>query len=375
MRKSVLVAGVVATAFAAATVPIATPAVADEHVVDESNDLDLSTPEAVEAFLASLGISPARVEEFANGLGISAQEYYERAARANADPSSVEAPIEFVDGKIQYNNTVVDTMAFTRTSTRVQQGSAIAGACAFEDLTAEGNLGSESVVSEVVEVDLDACNRTVFDGVYDPKANTPAEATTQAGPTFLDCNSLTNPPTTYQPWLQPVDGQNLRYYKQSFVDPVCITITSSTLNVRWKNQLGSATNVGILTGTAANPYYYTDLGEDWPEDQKLRMQAPGYDGTAVGNGSVPASFFHKRTETDFPEHLALAATIAGGGVGFLFAIAACNWDLSDTVFRSDQLLHLQRNGGWWANGSGDYAGGCSSLIHERVWHGGGTYAR
>lgn len=355
--------------------PAASASVAQADAGKAQNPaLDLSTPEAAKAFFERIGIAPERIERFAAGLGLDANGYYAVVAEAfnakktNRQPEPIEVS---ADGKVKYSNTASKSLNFTRTQTRSQTGKKVSGRCVFDPLAMDSRLG-DNLLSEVVEFDPANCTRTVFDGAYDPATVQNSTASAQA-PQFLNCNSLTNPPTTYSPaaW---VDGEWRRYYKQSFVDPVCITITSSTLNVRWKNTVNSGTDVTILTGTAGDRFYYTDLGENWPNSQKQVWLVPASNESTTGPTERTAFLGHIRTETDFPEHLALAAA-ATGAAGLITALIACQFDLSDTTFASDQTLKVRRNQGWWASGSGSVWGGCSSLVHERVWHGGGTFAR
>jgi len=383
VSASALVAGVLPSSAAAETKPV-------DGSVDPDQGLDLDTPEAAREYLRSFGISDARIESFAKGLGLTAEGYLALVAGAFSTNSVAPAPVEFVNGRIKYNNTVQATssLSFTRTQTRVQQGTVdrVSGRCRFGDL-AVGNRFGDHVVSEVVEFDPARCTRTVFDGAYDPAsvdrggelagaavADSGFAAMAASGPQFLPCGSLTNSPTLWQPDYDWVSGERRRYYKQSFVDPVCITITSSTLNARWKNTPNSGTNVTVMEGTKGSLFYYTDLGENWPESQKQVWLVPGTNETVTRATEVTTFLGHIRTETDFPEHLALAAALMGSAP-LLVALVACQFDLSDTTFTSNQTLKLRRNGGWFATGWGDVIGGCSSLVHERVWHGSGSYAR
>ncbi len=348
------------------------PTVSTSVGASEDSVPNLTTPQVARDFFDDLGITQERVEKFANGLGLSASEYYQAVANAFSDTEEKVPPVEFTDGKVVYNNTVVNSLSFTRTQRRSQAGSTATGRCTFPSLSADSSLG-DNLVSEVIELDPERCTRVIFDGAYDP-AQTSGPSKALSGPQFLPCNSLTKAPTLYQPPYDWVDGENRRYYKQSFVDPVCIAITSTTLNARWKNAFNSGTDVTLLSGTKANPYYFTSLGENWPNNQKSLDQFPGTNDTVTQTSEVSAYLGHIRVETDFPEHLALAAAAAGSGP-LLLALIACNLDLSDTTFVSNQQLVLRRNGGWGAFGFGDVVGGCSSLVHERVWHGAGAFAR
>lgn len=359
-----------------------------EPAPDEAHLFDLSTPERARDFMEKLGISAERVERFANGLGTDSQGYYEAVARAfqaeTAATGETAPAVDVVDGVIRYNNTVVNSsMKFTRTQTRTQIGTPVADRCLFPDLAVDGNIG-DYVVSEVVSLDPKSCVRTVFDGAYDPRSlaaeavrtnglGAPLQTTAAAGgPQLPVCGSVTSPPTLYQPPEDPVSGQYLRYYKHSFVDPVCITITSSTLNVRWKNAVGSSTKVTVLPGTKANLMYFTALGENWVN--KVWWQSPQTAQTVTATNEVLTELYHERKETDFPEHLILAAGLVGFA-GMAIVMGACAFDLSDTYFQSDQKLRVRRNAAWQASGFGNVSGGCSSLVHEKTWHGSGAFAK
>ena len=344
---------------------------------------DLTTIEGIKAYLDSVGLSHGRVEAFVAKHGLSSDQYYQMVLDASGGASPKEFPVEYVNGRIRYNNTVDKSMKVSSSRSSKQRGSVVDGRCTFPPIEVESD-ASVTGVAEVVEVDQTDCTRTVVNSTYDPAAVAPA-ATTSGGP-WLDCTNRTGPPTTYQPSYDWVDGEHRAYYKQSFVDPICITITSSTLNVRWKNAANSSTDVSVMPGTTGRLFYYTDLGENWPTSSKLVWLVPQqtdwnssktsvWSDTSITHNYEATTFLgHQRTETDFPEHLLEAAALFGIG-GVTTTIIACGADFSDTGFNSQQWLKARRNGYYFMSGSGDVWGGCSSLVHERTWYGGGTYAR
>lgn len=385
-RTAAFLAVGAATGIGAAGLP-AGPAVADGPVPagatveagTRDSRPDLTTVEGLRSYMESLGISTKRVEDFAAARGLSATSYYEAVLMAGDSRKAPAFPVEFSDGKIRYRNTVVDAAGFTRTGTSTQSGKKAAGRCVFDALEI-GPAQQEAGVAEVVDVDPAACTRTVVRSTYDP---TTQSAATARG-TFIDCTSRTGPPTRYQPGHDWVDGEYRAYYKQSFVDPVCITITSSTLNVRWKNAVNSSTDVSVMPGTTGRLFYYTELRENWPSSKKLEWLVPRQTGsnssavwsdTSLTEGYQATTYLgHQRTETDFPEHL-LALAAVFGIAGFTTAVVACAADFSDTGFNSRQTMKVRRNGHYSMSGSGDAWGGCSSLVHERTWYGSGAYAR
>ncbi len=389
MKKPAIicVAAASVTALTAGSLPSSAGAETNpsERVDNPDQGLNLDTPEAALQYLRSFAITDAQIESFAGGLGLTSEEYLNAVARAFSTDPVGPAPVEFVDGKIKYNNTVQasSSFSFDRTQTRVEQGTvdSVSGRCRFDDAAIGSGFGSH-VVSEVVEFDPENCRRTVFDGAYDPAsvdrgselagasvAGGVAARGAPSGPMFLPCSTLTDRPTpVFAPGSRGSAGS--RHYKHSFVDPVCITITSSTLNVRWKNTPNSSNKVTLLPGTNARVFYYTDLGEEWPEAQKKVRLVPRADETVTRTREVTTSLVHGRVETDFPEHLAMVAALFGIS-GLTVALVFCRFDLSDTTFVSNQTLKLRRNGAWFASGSADVAGGCSSLVHDRKWHGAG----
>lgn len=196
----------------------------------------------------------------------------------------------------------------------------------------------------------------------------PGSGVKATGDPWIDCQSRTQWPTLYNPNLQPVPGENRRFYKQSFVDPICITITSTTLNVRWKNALNSSNSVTILEGTRVNPFYYRDLGEEWPASRRGFTTIPGPATSQTAGNVVMARSNHTRVETRFPENIAQLGASVFGLTGWALVYAVCGRDLGDTTFKSSQNIGLQRNARWFATGSGSVTGGCSNLVHERTWH-------
>jgi hypothetical protein len=336
---------------------------------------DLSTPAGVLDYLRTFGVTDAQIDEFAAQQGLDRQGFIEMVVARNAAGAArsgkVAPPsVEMVDGTFRYNNTVKDSMRFIRTASRNQVGRHVPGGCEFPEVTTGSGVAGTHAVSEVTAFDPESCTRVVFDGVYDPAAQRNVPSSSRG---FPDCDNgsgpETGPPTIYNPGIGWVQGEYRRYYKHSFVDPVCITITSGSLNVRWKNN--GSSNITRLTGSQIQRFYYTELSENWPSNWKFWN-------TSAGGGSWTAPtyteyFDHQRTETDFPEHLALVAA-AAGVAAVLVTGAACSWDFSDTTFTSEQTKILRRNGAWNATGGDSVVGGCSSLVHTRAWHGSG-YAR
>jgi hypothetical protein len=352
----------------------------------------------VERYLLDNGLPLEEIEGFAGLLEISVPELYRRTSAEIAETGggAVDTPVEVVDGKLRYNNTVVDNVNALKSKSETQIGQRVTdGSCAFPGIQADTKLGKH-VVSEVTELDPENCTRTVESAAYDPaKWNEPATATTStpaapgqvtaaiAGDSFIpgfsckDGGIDTAPPTLFQPreWQQ---GEYRRYYKQAFVDPICISITSTSLNVSWKNQVNSASGVTLIDRANHN-YYFTSLGENWTN--KVTTLNPGTQ-PLNREGAIYATLQHNRTETDFPDHVVQAAAVFGAGIPGIGIIAstaavwaACGFDLGSTNFASWQQFELRRNGGWGAVGWGTVNGGCSNLVHEQVWHGSGAYAR
>lgn len=348
------------------------------------------------SLLRALGISDSEIPGFAHYLGVAVEDVYvlasDQLTGKNAARSAplADAPIEFVGGRVRYNNAAVKSSTFVNTSSVTQQGKATAGGeCVFPPIDLNSTAGKH-MLTEVTEFDLLGCSRVVVTGAYDAEKSKSTESTVSAksqggNSPFpgINChdgsgtNLESNAPFLFQPRTDWLPGESRRYYKQSFIDPICIAITSTSLNVSWKNQVNSSTGVTLID-RAAQPYYFVQLGENWVNKQlTLNPTTQPIDRA----GTVYATLDHKRKETDFPEHLLEAAAVVGGvaGIGGILGstalvYAACGFDVSDTQFNSWQQLGLGRNGANSALGSGSVSGGCDNLVHERVWHGSGWYA-
>ena len=338
-------------------------------------------------YLLDNGLPVEEIEGFAAQLEISVPDLY-RFVTIEIDRTGggrVQTPVEMVDGKVRYNNTVVGDLPALASSTDTQQGRAVDGSCSFPMIAADTTLG-EHVLSEVTELDPEACVRTITSVAYDPERwNDPGPQTNIAQDSFipgLSCKDGgwpdTQPPTFFQPPRQWAPTEHRRYYKQAFVDPICISVTSSSINASWKNQVNSPNGVTLIDRDART-YYFEQLGEQWVN--KTVTLNPGVQPLNRAN-EIYATLEHHRRETDFPEHLQDAAAAFGAGIPGIGIIAgqaavwaACNFNLDDTDFGSWQQLELRRDGNWNAGGWGNVTGGCSNLVHEQVWHGAGAYAR
>jgi hypothetical protein len=349
----------------------------------------LTPAEVAEAqqYLLDNGLPVEQIESFAALLEMSVPDLYRSVTTEIAETGGgvVKTPVEIVDdGKIRYNNTAIGGLPDRGKRTETQQGHrAEDGSCSFPMIAADTTLG-QHVLSEVTELDPETCARSITSTAYDPnkwddlspQARIPQDSFIPG----LSCKDGgwpdTDPPTLFQPnALAP--GEHRRYYKQAFVDPICISITSTALNVTWKNQFNSGNGVGLLDRDRRT-YYYEQLGENWVD--KSTTLSPE-SGTNRPN-ELYVTLEHHRTETDFPDHVVDAAALLGGGIpgigviGSLAAVwVACGFDFGDTHFGSWQQFELRRNGGWSALGSAYVTGGCSNLVHEQVWHGAGSYAR
>ncbi len=349
----------------------------------------LTSNEVAEAqrYLVDSGLPVEEVESFAGFLGVEVPELYRFTSteleQTNGD--EFKAPVEVVDGKIRYNTTMVDKVPAIRSKTEIQLGDRGTGdSCSFPQIEADTTLG-QHVLSEVTELDPENCSRVIESVAYDPESlEVPSFGATIRGDSFIpgfsckDGGIDTDQPTFFQPERQLLPGEHRSYYKQAFVDPICISITSSTLNVSWKNQLNSSNGVTLIDRENRNDYF-TQLGEVWVN--KATTLNPTTEPLNRAN-SIYASLDHSRTETDFPDHVVAAVAAFGSaipGVGIIGSLAAvwaaCGFDLGNTHFTSWQQIGMHRNGGRTANGSGGVNGGCSNLVHEQVWHGTGTYAR
>lgn len=368
------------------------------HQVTEISP-EFSTSEVVEQFdfteadewtrfLHENGSSPSDLQATARALGFkNARKLFESLAEDSEQLERIgqvsESPVNIENGVISFEATVEESLNFERTETFTENGTVSREfGCVFDHLNPDDGLQGEHAVIEVVSVDTINCTREVFSGVYNQTGPVIAEEDLPEDEGFLsddrslqfpgfNCNVLTDSPTLFEPNILPVAGETRRYYKQSFVDPICITITSNTLNIRYTN--GSNPNrVRLMVGTLSQPFLFRDLGEQWEVTE--RSTSPAYTSQRWSVNPIANASF-TRVESQFPINLLAAATSTLGPAGALIVLASCGSNLGETTFSSIQEIRPRRDGGAFMSGSGSVTGGCSNLVHERVWHGTGSYAR
>lgn len=104
--------------------PTAEGALADhgEQADRSASSPDLTTVEGLRSYLESVGITTKRVEQFAAARGMSPTGYYEAVLKVSDGDGPPPFPVEYVDGKIRYKNSVDGATGFKRSEEFTQAG-------------------------------------------------------------------------------------------------------------------------------------------------------------------------------------------------------------------------------------------------------------
>lgn len=304
----------------------------------------------------------------AASLSILAVQAFAPSAGASSKPGS-DSPVgpddlgvtATPDGWIEYGHLVTSSLVMSEKTSSTRRGVMDEnGDCIYDVGQALAPAGA-SAVEEVVAANPKTCEERVVSGtVKVDSTGTPSKIrrmSTSSG--WIGCDdSLTS--SVYQP-APPEDHDYRVYWKTAWIDPVCVTITSLTANLRWK---GVEPSEAVISDSSEfRPYNFAYDG--WTNVQVATKHSL--------NGSNYAGFDGTQTKknVDFElmlEGLALAALGPGGPV---LVAAAC--DGTDAA----KFTHYSKIEGFPDGSAQSYgssvsaSGGCSNLVHSASWIGHG----
>jgi hypothetical protein len=249
------------------------------------------------------------------------------------------------NGWITYGNLQASSLDITNQTTSIITGTVnSAGDCTISD-SQEAAASSTSEYFEETAYNPTTCQAQVLTGGLSSTAESslglPADPTTQSA----DIDVSGSGSTTYQS----------AYSKSRWVDPLDITITSMTANLKWPLYGAS----GKVSGRN-NPYEFKYDG--WSNSGTPKVKVKSFNTSDHGPGwySGAAETF---TNTDFEEYLEAVLGPA--------AIAACDWNTAPAVFHlHDTVTGWQSDWRGWAY-SDTKKGGCANLVHHSANNGWG----
>jgi hypothetical protein len=269
------------------------------------------------------------------------------------------------DGWISYTNGQATALGVTDSTVSTVSGTVDAdGNCTFDN-TYTGTAASPTYQEEV-GYNPTTCQDRILTGTITTTAeaslvspadtNTVAETpqtATDTGASSDSVSALAPPYDTAGTSQSDATDASTTYYssahtKTSWIDPIDVTITSLTTNLRWP-LYGAG---GSLTARN-NAYKFKYDG--WSTSG---TPTPGISSVSGGWGTGGSETFKNN---DFEYYVIAVFGVAGW--------AACGYSTATAVFKHNVHVYGYRSGSYYSTWSDTKSGGCSNLVHHRTSYG------
>ncbi len=285
------------------------------------------------------------------GVGNSAGGFAD-AARAVSPPSSTSIPVTVTStGWIVYGNLLSTSLNLIAPSTKTITGTVdSAGTCSFSD-SGSYPAGSTGTFEEEAAYNPTTCQEKLISG-----------GLTAASLATLNSLTPANPNTPSRSFSKSVRVKHLTstvrasatyksdYTKSAYIDPILITITSFTSNLKWP--LYGAAGTGLYG--RYNPYQFAwDLWSNTGTPNKNFYRTYSPNGYALQGAE---SFYNRDFEALLVYELGVAA------------IALCN-GIGAATFNFDETTYGRFDGSAAYSTNHSKSGGCTNLTHYNHWAG------
>ena len=316
---------------------------------------------------AQAACTAASIDSVSPGCGTPSPTPSPTAPTASPSPSPSSTGVPGVsmgsDGWITYSDQETSQLGVTGTVTTINGTVQSDGTCQFDyDFTGSS---SSPVYQQETGYNPSTCQERVLTGSI-----TPADEASLTSPT--DTNDVAETPQTStstgdasaavsplaQPFgntgaAQPAASPDSTSYsnahtKTAWIDPVNITITSLTTNLRWPLY-----GAGGSLNARNNAYKFKYDG--WSTSG---TPTPSIGGVSGGWGTGGSETFRNN---DFERYVI--------GIFGPSGYAACGFSTATAVFKHNVHVYGYRSGSYKSTWSDSKSGGCSNLVHHRTSNG------
>ncbi|UXY27189.1 hypothetical protein [Streptomyces sp. HUAS TT20] len=264
------------------------------------------------------------------------------------------------DGWITYSDDATTKFGITGTVKTVNGSVQTDGTCQFDGSTTSSSSGTS--YEQEVGYNPSTCQERVLTGTITPnqEASLASPADTNDTPeTPQSASSTGDASDTVTPAAQPYNESGAAeaasstpysnaHTKTAWIDPVNITITSLTTNLRWPLY----GHVGTLSArNNAYKFKYDGWSTSGTPQPKFSYQSDGW-------GTGGAETFKN---TDFEKIVLFLLGPSGW--------ASCGFSTDTAVFKHNVHVYGKKNGSRVSAWHDSKAGGCSNLVHHRTSNG------
>jgi hypothetical protein len=259
--------------------------------------------------------------------------------------------VSYHDGWIQYTTNGYASLGLTNASEVTVQGTVDPdGGCDFTEADPDGVTATDASYEEELQFNPDTCQDELITGKI-PASSDASLISPAAGTDTSDTVSETDPPDTGD--SKHPDSANSTTYlsahtKTSWVDPLDITITSMTANIKWP-LFGDPGTISARN----NSYKFAYDG--WSVSGVPR---PGIIRTYLYGGGWLAGGAETFRNNDFEDYVIDALGISGW--------ASCGFTTATAVFKQHVDVYGYMDGARRSSWADSKSGGCADLVHHRT---------